>query len=522
MVVNTLIGLTLFTTYTTSERFFLSSSSPISSNTPPSALKEFLYVPFISGSLAGAAQSILSAPLDNARLLLLRRQRHLRLKKQDQAGADEKGGKRRKRGARSGMEKKAGGGLPFTSWYQLLRFSVFQSSPSLAASPPSTTTTTATTRKERLEQARRWARRGWSLFGLTLLKDGIGFGVFFAIFEVGREGSRRFGLWFDGINPDFPTPSEGYEEGRTREKERRSVNGLVLQAIGILVSGGLAGWVFSLVSRPFERCRGAVWEGRARWAEKDSRLAMIEAERVESEKKKAEGAEVGEGKKRMRRGKSIGVKSERRSRKLLGSKGRKIGNVRIGQIRRKGSKRQDGLLTLVMKRRQVGAEQDPNKSIRSIARSLRPSALPSIHALVVKNLPRDLTALQPEVRTPLPSAPSLVLSALSRYGPATFLFGSRSSLQALDARLSNSSSTGLLPPVTKEEKPLPKVNSSTAILKRREMNGPTRFIAKRRVMLEIEKLKKGAGAGGGGVWGAVSKVFTFGKLNSSLFLASVG
>lgn len=513
MVVNTLIGLTLFTTYTTSERFFLSSSSPFSSTAPPSALKEFLYVPFISGSLAGAAQSILSAPLDNARLLLLRRQRHLRLKKHDQAETEQKGGKRRKRGFRSGMEKKAGGGLPFTSWYQLLRFSVFQSSPSLAASSTPTTTTKSATRKERLDQARRWARRGWSLFGLTLLKDGIGFGVFFAIFEVGREGSRRFGLWFDGINPDFPPPSEGYEEGRKREKERRSVNGLVLQAFGILISGGLAGWVFSLVSRPFERCRGAVWEGRARWAEKDSRLAMLEAELVESEKKRAEGGLAEDEKKKVRRGKSIGGKSERRSRKLLGNKGRKIGSVRIGQIRRKGSKRQSGFLSLILKRRQVESPKDVKKTIRSIPHSLRRSALPSVRSLIAKNLPRDKTTLQPQVRGPLPSAPSLVFSALSRYGPMTFLFGSRSTLQALDARLSNSSSTGFLPPVTKEEKPLPKVDPSKTMLKRREMNGPTRSIARRRVALELARLKKGTGGGGGGVWGTVSKVFTFGTFD---------
>lgn len=72
------------------------------------------------------------------------------------------------------------------------------------------------------------------MMNLSVAKDSIGFGVFFLIFEVGREGSRNAALRYDGIDPD----AEG--------KQRRSASGLILQSLGILVSGGLAGWVFGL------------------------------------------------------------------------------------------------------------------------------------------------------------------------------------------------------------------------------------------------------------------------------------
>ncbi|BGP26794.1 mitochondrial carrier protein [Rhodotorula toruloides] len=423
LAINATIGLTLFTAYTTSE----------SQLTPrfDSPAASFLLIPFISGSLAGAAQSLISAPLDNARLLLLRRQRFLRLAKADSHNP-------RLRRLHTLRLATSAAGTPFVSWWGLLRDAVFQSARTAGLGGAA-----ATTARDRLEQGRRWARRGWSLFGLSLVKDSVGFGIFFVIFEVGREASRIAGLNWDGIDPHKAEDIE--------EKQRRTPTGLVLQSLGILISGGIAGWIFSIIARPFERMRGAIWEGRSKWAEKDGRLKVIEELALagtEASVRSERAQEV----QRKRRRTSAGGASERRANDQLGPNGRKEFRVRIGRIRSVSRKLHEGQL----RQRQVGPPVPPSTAIA--------------------------------LRQPMPSAPSLVRAACQRYGSLTFLFASRTTLQIVDTRRKASACSATPRPLPPQRLPV----------------GPTRLSARGRKA--VEELRKQASGRG---WRAGAKVLSY-------------
>lgn len=414
----------------------------------------FLLIPFISGSLAGAAQSLISAPLDNARLLLLRRQRFLRFAKADSRNP-------RLRRLHALHLATSAAGTPFVSWWGLLRDAVFQSARTAGLGGAA-----ATTARERLEQGRRWARRGWSLFGLSLVKDSIGFGIFFVIFEVGREASRVAGLKWDGIDPDKAEDAE--------EKQRRTPSGLVLQSLGILISGGIAGWVFSIVARPFERMRGAIWEGRSKWAEKDGRLKVIEELALagtdgstRSDKRQASDS-------RKRRRTSAGGASERRTNDELGPTGRKEFKVRLGRIRSVSR-------SAAIEKRRKAREEERERLLKLYELQLRqrqdrqsgppvppPTALPA--------------------RQPMPSAPSLVRAACQRYGTLTFLFASRATLQIVDARQSTPASPSIPRPPPPRRPPV----------------GPTRLSARgRKAVEELHKQASGRG------WRAGAKVLSY-------------
>ncbi|GAA6058334.1 hypothetical protein JCM3770_001974 [Rhodotorula araucariae] len=445
LAINATIGLTLFTSYTTSEA--LLSAHFFS----PAA--KFLLIPFISGSLAGAAQSLLSAPLDNARLLLLRRQRFLRL-----THADSRNPRLRRSAARLQPTGAAAAlaGTPFVSWWILIRDSVFQSARTAGIGGAASATA-----RERLEQGRRWARRGWSLFGLSLVKDSVGFGIFFVIFEVGREASRIGGLAWDGIDPD--RAGIGDYEGETL-KQRRTPSGLVLQSLGILISGGVAGWIFSLVARPFERMRGAIWEGRARWAERDGRLKVIEelalAGRDPLAHTPASGDTAAGQHSGRRRKTSAGGASERRGNALLGPTGRKEFRVRVGRIRAVSR-------SAARSRRRKARASERARLLRAVATQAPGSPTA---AAAGPQLP------PPQARLPMPSAPSLVRAACARYGARTFLFAPRMVLQSVDARTVKPS------PLVK---PLPV---------RPPKVGPTRLSARgRQAAEEVKKQASGKG-----------------------------
>ncbi|KPV73997.1 uncharacterized protein RHOBADRAFT_54573 [Rhodotorula graminis WP1] len=491
LAINASIGLTLFTSYTSSEAYLSAHLF--------SPLAKLVVVPFISGSAAGAAQSLLSAPLDNARLLLVRRQRYLRLAHAQHGDA---------RNPRLRRSRAAGtlGGTPFQSWYTLIRDSVFQSARRTAGLEPggATTATAATataSARERLEQGRRWARRGWSLFSLSLAKDALGFGVFFVIFEVGREGARIAGLRWDGIDPD--RAGIGDMEGETL-KQRRTPAGLVLQSVGILVSGGVAGWIFSLVARPFERVRGAVFEGRARWAERDGRLRVVEellraqGERGAAGEAAGAGAQEAQQPRRARRPRrtSAGGASERRANEVLGPKGRKGFRVRIGRIRtvarsaartRRRQARQAARARAV--RELVGAEVPVDAALeRAAAAVVRGTEAPLPPSTLVGAFPPS--AVPHEERLPMPSARVLVRDACRRYGASTFLFAPRATLQELDARSSKPS-----PSPSPLAKPLPT---------RPVKVGPTRLSARGREAAEAVKRQ----ASGGG-WRKGARILTY-------------
>ncbi|GAA5825975.1 hypothetical protein JCM11251_000074 [Rhodosporidiobolus azoricus] len=482
LLVNTAIGLTLFTAYTTSETLLLPHF------TSPST--HLLLIPFLSGAFAGAAQALLSAPLDNARLLLLRRQRFLRL-----SHAASSTHPRVRRSRLAAKTSSAAGGVPFVSWLSLLRDSVFQSSRNALGGSASPNTP-----RERLAQGRRWARRGWSLFNLSLIKDACGFGVFFLIFEVGREGARVAGLRYDGIDPDKPE-----EEG----KQRRSASGLVLQSLGILISGGLAGWVFGLVARPFERMRGAVWEGRARWAERDGRLKVIEELALaghdplapsDSSSPCSTSTSSAKTRRHVRRV-SAGSASERKASELLGPTGRKEFRVRIGRIRtvtrgaflvkrRRARQKEREHLLRVFEQQQ--RHEQHGSSTTSITPSSAPSSPDSTLATPAPHSPPPASPA-PSLRLPMPAASSLVLLACKRYGTTNFLFAPRSTLTFLDSYQPQSRSASP-PPLAK---PMPQKTVRI---------GPTRLSARGRAVKDAAKMADGGGRFG---WRRAGRVLSY-------------
>lgn len=417
-----------------------------------SPLSTFVIIPFVSGASAGAAQSIISAPLDNARHLLLRRQRFLR-----QASELPRVSRRH----RIRLAASNAAGLPFTSWWSLLRDSVFRSGAIVPTAPTSLPIPAPKlSGRERLERARRWARRGWSFFSLSVAKDSVAFGVFFVVFEVGREAARRVGLAYDGIDVSaLSTFDEKEGANRQSEKQRRSASGLILQSVLILVSGGLAGYIFSVVARPFERVRAAIYEGRARWAEQQQQQQGSKSARPSPLNDKQP--------EKTRRARSAGGASERRSAAELGKTGRKAFAVRIGHIR---SVSRSLLKTRRRKRGDAAIGEKPSANRHSTLNSREPRqiAKPSGAGDSPRpSRPPGPTPPSPAVPDAMPTATALVRRACRVYGPATFLFAPRSTLQAIDAGrhrapILSSASTKLTPP--------PK----------RPISGPTRLSARAR------------------------------------------
>lgn len=435
LTINALIGLTLFTTYTTWESLLHARfDSPAAT---------YVMIPFVSGAFAGAAQTLISAPLDNARHLLLRRQRFLR-----QAAEIPRASRRQRLRTATG----GSAGLPFTSWWTLLRDSVF----SVGSSKPATLSSelpaaiAKLSGRERLERARRWARRGWSFFTLSVTKDGAAFGAFFLVFECGREASRRLGLAYDGISlPSLSTFDDREGGSPVHDKQRRSASGLILQSLGILISGGIAGWVFSLVARPFERVRAAIYEGRAKWAEQQSRPTGT------SRRDGINGADTGdERRRRKQRARSAGGASERRSWADLGAGGRKSFTVRIGHLRR------------VSLRSPTSRSRKGDTSTRDSKPGAKTLSACPIQAASTAGSPQGDNSQTTAPAATMPGTLVLVRKACHQYGTTRFLFGPRSALQALDAQRQRAS---ILPSAT--GKPL----SSPP---KRPTPGPTRLSAR--------------------------------------------
>lgn len=303
-----------------------------------------------------------------------------------------------------------------------------------------------TTRAARIQQGRQWARRGWSLWGLSLSKDAICFGVFFTIFEVGREGARKVGLAWDGIVEEERIPTirkdeagDEHEysddwEGGTR-KRRRSFPSLVLQSFLILTSGAVAGLCFALVARPFDRARAAIWEGRSVWAEKDGRLQVIEELAL---KGTAKGDAVAEAELRKgRRKKSPQARQPSTRRKMVMiqvSRRRGVGRTFVRAKRR-------NLKAKLLARATAAAIKSPPASTTTSA----PSSSPSL-----------ASTLRPQPRQPMPSASSLIRLAVRQYG-IQFFFAPIPILKRQEARLSSMqsgvSSAGVLqPPVAAPKK----------------------------------------------------------------------
>ena len=299
-----------------------------------------LWIVTASGAVAGAAQCFLSAPLDNVRYII---QRNI-------SGPD--------------PYHRTGTVRPITtiSWRAILRAAILPFAPAIARDKlvqdvqnetierskrapkptlrarlialiePATTslknarsgsgtvgerfTMSPEKRKEWEKRLKRW--RGGvhgSGLALSLIRDSVGFGSFFFIFEVSRRcaffastGVDRVSAWFNARGLGIVRPAgakEGgdgdsnvvgrrkgddglndggemhIEDGRMahwiREGQRnnpdadvsynqsRTVQGRVVAVIILLVGGAVGAFSYELVGRPFELMRVVIWEGRKQW-----------------------------------------------------------------------------------------------------------------------------------------------------------------------------------------------------------------------------------------------------------------
>ncbi|SPO28079.1 uncharacterized protein UTRI_04469_B [Ustilago trichophora] len=353
LLFNTAIGFTLFEAYSITEsRLLAKSKRKRATAEGEEELEEGdeegsgkpkwtpLWIVTASGAVAGAAQCFLSAPLDNVRYII---QRNV-----------------------SGTEHHRHGTVrPITtiSWRAILRAAILPFAPAIARDKlvqdvqketierskraprptlrarlialiePATTslknagsgsgsvgerfTMSPEKRKEWEKRLKRW--RGGvhgSGLALSLIRDSVGFGSFFFIFEVSRRCAfyastsvDRVSAWFNakglGIVRPIRSPQESGEEesnvvgrrkvddassrdemhiedsGRVshwiREgrknvpdadvsyNQSRTVQGRVVAVIILLVGGAVGAFSYELVGRPFELMRVVIWEGRKQW-----------------------------------------------------------------------------------------------------------------------------------------------------------------------------------------------------------------------------------------------------------------
>lgn len=198
-----------------------------------------LALPFLSGGVAGMIQSIISTPLDNAKLILLQRQTYLRSL------------------TSTTKSRTTTATVPYSTWRSLIDAIIHPltplSNPSSSATSPSRFSGTLKTRSQ--------FRSAYNSFGLSMVKDSLSFAVFFTVFESGRAISRSLALKYDGLTEaDLRITSLG--EGSTSSSKKRSKLSLILQSLGILIFGGIAGWCVGFIGRPFDRIREIVWASR--------------------------------------------------------------------------------------------------------------------------------------------------------------------------------------------------------------------------------------------------------------------
>ncbi|CDS01006.1 uncharacterized protein SPSC_05180 [Sporisorium scitamineum] len=354
LLFNTAIGFTLFEAYSITESRLLAKSKrkqlersgrteeEISADNDEAKPKWTpLWIVTVSGAVAGAAQCFLSAPLDNVRYVI---QRNVN-------GPD--------RGHRGAVHP-----ITTISWRAILRAAILPFAPALARDKlvqdvqnetierskrapkptlrarliamiePATTslrnarnsnasvgerlTMSPEKRQEWEKRLKRW-RGGVHGSGLvlSLIRDSVGFGSFFFIFEVSRRCAffastlvDRVSAWFNGRGLGIVQPSRSgksqevdgsnvvarrkSDDGLQNEgdvhiedagqigrwirqgqgsvpdadvsyNQSRTVQGRVVAVIILLVGGAVGAFSYELVGRPFELMRVVIWEGRKQW-----------------------------------------------------------------------------------------------------------------------------------------------------------------------------------------------------------------------------------------------------------------
>ena len=233
MLANSLIGFTLFQTYTITEstlRYF-----------PSDTLPPYL-IPLIAGATAGAAQSIISSPLDNIRALL----------------------------APSPATSLAAQTKQWQGWRSIAVQALF----------PNWLTSSTSVKSNPIRFLVNWWRSSWSLFIFTLLRDSIGFSAFFAIYDLSRTLGKRAGKAVDRYQTLIEQRSRdmgiSLQDLLDNDMLGRGWPGRVVQALVIVFCGVLAGVSYGLVGRPFDKARTVIWKGFEEWAQECRRHVRAE------------------------------------------------------------------------------------------------------------------------------------------------------------------------------------------------------------------------------------------------------
>lgn len=286
LLANTAVGFALFEAYTLTEQSLLDRRleklSSQATSTEPVPRPEFtpLHIVFVSGFVAGAAQCVVSAPLDNVRLVLSSR------RKQHGVNAHRPHLIRWRDVARAAV-------LPFAPARTHERFvsRVRDADNTIvkgaAASYSSKVGWSAQSKQEWEKTLRRW-RGGVHGAGLilSLARDSIGFAAFFTAFEVSRRLAHRTSRSIDrsiayfNASSTLPvrdtaglasTISTRITSSRASQdlsySESRTKTGRIVAAFILIVGGAAGAALYELVGRPAELMRLVVWEGRKAWEE---------------------------------------------------------------------------------------------------------------------------------------------------------------------------------------------------------------------------------------------------------------
>lgn len=240
LLANTAIGFTLFQTYTSVERM-LQPDPPQYRALLPGAFTP-LGVVAAAGAAAGAAQCIISAPLENVRTVI---QQYL----VREVDADARHARR---------------GRPAFPWASISRAALMPFLPEplyrrVTKSVARSHGAILGTRTSAAPLVHSLTRRVHGA-GLTLsvARDSLGFSAFFVLFEVTRRIALHTSLMLDRVTPGRAAaaaphaPREWDSELDVSYNTSRTVHGRVAAAL-ILVSGGALGaLIYELIGRPFD------------------------------------------------------------------------------------------------------------------------------------------------------------------------------------------------------------------------------------------------------------------------------
>ncbi|KAG9040250.1 hypothetical protein FRB95_000179 [Tulasnella sp. JGI-2019a] len=258
LLINSVLGVVLFESFTISHEV-LKEMYPNTSS---------ILLASTSGAITGCAHAIAGAPAENVRLILEGHKPSL-LVPNNAAGMSQHAGWR-------------------SAWMEVFRQGVehvdVPTKPAPVTTPVAVPKMSAKTRRE-YREFRGWMKdvksmaRGWDGMGWGCAKDGVGFAVFFTIFETTRQTASTAVRYLDYPNPATIKPvttNPKFQDDDFEKVDTSIVPSLPQKARlahgTILVSGGvLAGLGFEYSARPFDNARriartsafSNTWSGRA-------------------------------------------------------------------------------------------------------------------------------------------------------------------------------------------------------------------------------------------------------------------